>query len=98
MPHGYPGTPVGDLFPLGQSAQGSGGGLSLRAGPNPNEQQSSLVWGSFEASPPDFPHFPHFGVCISAFSEFWNLIRPCFSGVRGTFRIFRISAVSGSNR
>ena len=41
MPHGYPGTPVGDLFPLGQSAQGSGGGLSLRARTDPNEQVMS---------------------------------------------------------
>ena len=41
MPHGYPGTPVEDLFPLGQSVQSSGGGLSLRAGQIPNEQVMS---------------------------------------------------------
>ena len=46
MPHGYPGTPVGDLFPLGQSVQGSGGGLSLKARTDPNEQRKPLtLWG-----------------------------------------------------
>ena len=30
LAHGYPGTPVGDLFPLGQSVLGSGAESSLR--------------------------------------------------------------------
>ena len=40
MPHGYPGTPVGDLFPLGQSVEGSGGSRSLRARQNPVEHKT----------------------------------------------------------
>ena len=30
LAHGYPGTPVGDLFPLGQAVLGSGAESSLR--------------------------------------------------------------------
>ena len=30
LAHGHPGTPVGDLFPLGQALSGDGGGSSLR--------------------------------------------------------------------
>ena len=38
MPHGYPGTPVGDLFPERQGVENSGGGLSLRARQHPIQQ------------------------------------------------------------
>ena len=65
-----------------------------------------LFWGSpkashTKASQPHFPHFPRFVSAFSAFSAF--LFRgissdPCFSRVRGSFRIFRIFPVSGSNR
>ena len=45
--------------------------------------------------------FRIFRVFVSAFSAFLLggiSSDPCFSGVRGTVRIFRIFAVSGSNR
>ena len=49
---------------------------------------------------PRFPHFPRFRVRIFRVFARWNLLRPLFlwCGVRGTFRIFPIFPVSGSNR
>ena len=41
MPHGYSGTPVKDLFPLGQSVEASGGSPSLRAKQSPVAQVMS---------------------------------------------------------
>ena len=65
-----------------------------------------FFWGSpkashIKASQPHFLHFPRFRVRI--FRIFHFLLRgvssdPCFCRVRGAFRIFRIFAVSGSNR
>ena len=60
-------------------------------------------WGSPKAShiKASQPHFPRFVSAFSAFSAF-SLCGipsdPYFSGVRGTVRIFRIFAISGSNR
>ena len=45
---------------------------------------------------PAFPHFPHCRfVRIFRIVASWNLPRPLFSGVRGTFRIFRTFPISG---
>ena len=70
---------------------------------------SWLFWGSprashIKASHPHFPRFPRFRVRIFRFFRvfrffgLWSLLRPLFCRVRGAFRIFRIFAVSGSNR
>ena len=39
MPHGHPGTPVGDLFPPGASVLGAGGGLGRQALPRPSSHE-----------------------------------------------------------
>ena len=47
MPHGHPGTPVGDLFPPGASVLGAGGGLGRQALPLLLVSLNVRGWGSF---------------------------------------------------
>ena len=56
LAHGYPGTPVGNLFPLGQAVLGSGAESSLRpirAGELRSHSAEINVWliASFACSP-----------------------------------------------
>ena len=72
-------------------------GISQTGGPRPFSLERA---SHIKASQLHFLYFPCFGVRIfhiSAFLLLWNLLRPLFSGLRGTFRIFRIMAVLGSN-
>ena len=57
-------------------------------------------WGSPKANhmKASQPHFSRFRVRIFCVFAQCNLLKPLFSGKRGTFRIFRIFPVSGSNR
>ena len=69
------------------------------------ERRGKLFWGSPKASriKASQPHFPRFRVRIFHIVRVlcgfdpWKLLRHLFFWVRGTFRIFRIFAVSGSN-
>ena len=63
-------------------------------------------WGSpralnIKASQPNFLHFPRFRVrifCVFRVFALCNLLRPLFSGVRLTFRMFHIFPIPSSNR
>ena len=63
-----------------------------------NLSEGSPKASHIKASHPHFPHFRVFVSALSAFLLFGISSDPCFSGVRGTFRIFRVFAVSVSNR
>ena len=57
MPHGHPGTPVGDLFPPGASVLGAGGGLGRQASPHPSSQVMSQ--GAMTILRPLWPEVGH---------------------------------------
>ena len=60
-------------------------------------EASHIEASHIEASQPHFPHFPRFRVRISRVLLRGTPSDPYFSGVRGTFRIFRAFPLSGSN-